>query len=56
MSINLRSVLPVSSNPDIISCSVKGGEKEVKEKLSIGRKADGSPWERLDEKKEDVRQ
>lgn len=47
VSVNLRSVLPVSSNPDAISCSFKGGEKVVMEKLNIGRKAEGSPWERL---------
>lgn len=51
VSVNLRSVLPVSSNPDATSCSFKGGEKVVREKLNIGRTAEGSPWERLREMK-----
>lgn len=42
-----RSVLPVSSSPAAISCSAKGGEKEVRVKLTIGRKAEGSPLDRL---------
>lgn len=45
--MNLRSVLPVSSSPAATSCSANGGEKEVKVKLTIGRKAEGSPFERL---------
>lgn len=42
--------MPVSSSPIAISCSTKGGEKEVRVKLTIGRKAEGSPLERLVEK------
>lgn len=45
--MNLRSLLPVSSSPAATSCSAKGGEKEVRVKLNIGRKAEGSPLERL---------
>lgn len=54
MSVNLRSLLPVSSSPVAISCSAKGGEKEVRVKLTMGRKAEGSPLERLVEKKNNV--
>lgn len=52
--MNRRSVLPVSSSPSAISCSAKGGEKEVSVKLNIGRKAEGSPLERLAETKNNV--
>lgn len=45
--MNLRSVLPVSSSPAATSCSAKGGENVVRLKLNIGRKAEGSPTERL---------
>lgn len=45
--MNLRSVLQVSSRPVTVSCSAKGGEKELRVKLTIGRKAEGSPLERL---------
>lgn len=45
--MNRRSVLQVSSRPSAISCSAKDGEKEVRVKLTIGRKAEGSPLERL---------
>lgn len=48
--MNRRSVLPVNSSPAVISCSAKGGEKEVRVKLTSGRKAEGSPLERLVEK------
>lgn len=46
--------MPVSSSPVAISCSAKGGEKEVRVKLTMGRKAEGSPLERLVEKKNNV--
>lgn len=39
--------MQVSSRPVTVSCSAKGGEKEMRVKLSIGRKAEGSPVERL---------
>lgn len=39
--------MPVSSSPPSISWLAKGGEKEVRVKLTIGRKAEGSPLERL---------
>lgn len=52
--MNRRSVLPVSSRPSAISCSAKGGEKEVRVKLTIGRKAEGSPLKRLDETKHNM--
>lgn len=42
--------MPVSSSPASNSCFAKGGENEVKVKLTIGRKAEGSPLERLVEK------
>lgn len=42
--------MQVSSRPVTVSCSAKGGEKEMRVKLSIGRKAEASPVERLVEK------
>lgn len=39
--------MPVSSSPAAMSCSANGGEKEVRVKLTMGRKAAGSPCDRL---------
>lgn len=50
MSVNRRSVLPVRSSPAASSCSASGEEKDVRVKLTMGRKAEGSPLEMLVDK------